>query len=276
MMLKDRYLVTSLIIWFVATMESIGGLYGFWSITGEEHSVILLIESIVLIALMVNCYAIKNWVYRHSAESSHRLLAWITLIALALCLCGDVVNFNLPLTYYRYGGIVKHDYLADSVLFFAPGYTLFLVVACSIALANGLKPKTLITSLAIAALVGLVSFFSMHLTGTGAHVTIVTGIYAVLITLVGMSGIILFVSLRKSYLRFYVWFVAGGLVLAAVADGVIGQFWIYGNNGEGFYPTAKYVNWSLYIGSQCLVIHLARISVWHENGAYKPVTKKTV
>ena len=84
MMLKDRYLVTSLIIWFVATIESIGGLYGFWSITGEERSVILLIESVVLMALIVNCYAIKNWVYRHSTDSSHRLLAWVILISLAL------------------------------------------------------------------------------------------------------------------------------------------------------------------------------------------------
>jgi hypothetical protein len=271
MIFKDRYLITSLIIWLVATIESIGGLCGFWSVTGKERFVILLIEAAVLIALLVNCYAIKNWVYRHSTDSSHRFLAWITVAALALCLCGDVVNFNLPLTYYRYGGIVKHDYLADSVLFFAPGYILFLVVAYWVSLANGLKPKTLITSLAIAALVGAVSFFSMHLAGTGELVTIVTGIYAVLITLVGMSGIVLLMALHKSSLQFFVWFVVSGLVLAAVADGVIGQFWIYGNNGEGFYPTAKYVNWSLYIGSQCMLIHLARVAVWHKNGVYKPV-----
>jgi len=69
-----------------------------------------------------------------------------------------------------------------------------------------------------------------------------------------------------------VWLVATGLVLATVADGVIGQFWIYGNDGEGYFPAAKYVNWSLYIGSQCLVIHLARVAVWHRYGAYEPVT----
>lgn len=125
MIFKDRYLITSLIIWLVATIESIGGLYGLWSVTGKERLVILLIEAVVLIALLANCYAIKNWVYRHSTDPSHRFLAWITIVSLALCIGGDVVNFNLPLTYYRYGGIVKHDYLADSVLFFAPGYVFF-------------------------------------------------------------------------------------------------------------------------------------------------------
>jgi hypothetical protein len=268
MIYKDRYFVTSLIIWLVATIESIGGLLGFWSVAGEERLVILSIEAVVLIALLANCYAIKNWVYHHSTDASHRLLAWMTFFALAFCVCGDVVNFNLPLTYYRYGGIVKHDYLADSVLFFAPGYVLFLVIACWITLENGLKPKTLFTSIAIAAVVGAMSFFSMHLIGTGGHVTIVTGIYAVLIALVGVSGVVLFVVLHKSTARFCVCFVACGLILAAVADGVIGQFWIYGNNGEGFYPTAKYVNWSLYISSQCMLIHLARVAVWHKNGVY--------
>ncbi len=267
----DRYFITSLIIWVIATIESIGGLCGFWSVTGEERLIILSIEGAVLIALLVNCYAIKNWVYRHSNKVSHRFLAWLTLVSLILCLCGDVVNFNLPLNYYQYGGIVKHDYLADSVSFFAPGYLLFLVVACCIALENGFKPTRLFTLLVIASLIGAASFFSMHLPGTGSHVSTVTGAYAILITLVGMSGLILFISLRKSPKKIAVWFVSGGLVLATIADGVIGQFWIYGNNGAGYFPVAKYVNWSLYIGSQCLLVHLARIAVWHHNKTNHPL-----
>lgn len=266
MNLKDRYLVTSLIIWLVATVESLGGLAGYWSITGNERFVILLIESAVLIALLVNSYAIKNWVYRHSTETSHRVCAWLTLFALALCVCGDVVNFNLPQTYYRYGGIVKHDYLADSVTFFAPGYALFLTIACWFAISSGIKPKVLLIWIIIASLVGAASFISMHLPDTGSHVSIVTGSYAVLITLVGASGFILITALRNSVKKRGVWLVAIGLVLAAVADGVIGQFWIYGNGGEGFFPAAKYVNWSLYIGSQCLLIHIARLAVLNKKG----------
>jgi len=271
MKLIDRYLVTSLIIWVVATIESIGGLAGYWSIIGNERFVILFIESTVLVALLANCYAIKNWVYRHSTETSHRVIAWVTVIALALCICGDVVNFNLPLTHYRYGGIVKHDYLADSVTFFAPGYALFLTMACWFAIANGIKPKVLFIWGVIASLVGAASFYSMHLPDTGSHVSIVTGSYAVLITLVGVSGIILLTALRNSATKCGVWLVAIGFVLAAVADGVIGQFWIYGNGGEGFFPAAKYVNWSLYIASQCLLIHIARLAVWHKKGTYNPI-----
>lgn len=263
----DKYFVASLIIWLVAMVDTISSLWGFWSVTGEERLVVLFVEVAVLVGLLVNCYAIKNWVYRHSTDTSHRVIAWIAVASLALCVCGDVVNFNLPLTYYRYGGIVKHDYLADSVLFFGPGYFFLLVVVCSVVIANGFKPKALFASLAIASLVGGASFISMHLPGTGAHVSIVTGSYAVLITLVGASGIVLLIAMRKSNAKFAVWVVATGLVLAAVADGVIGQFWIYGNGGEGYFPVARDVNWSLYIGSQCMVIHLARLAVWHKSGA---------
>ena len=116
-------------------------------------------------------------------------------------------------------------------------------------------------------LVGITSFISMHLSGTGTHVSIVTGSYAVLITLVGASGLILLTAFRNSVIKRGVWLVSIGLVLAAAADGVIGQFWIYGNGGEGFFPAAKYVNWSLYIGSQCLLIHIARLAVWRKKGS---------
>lgn len=266
MNLKDRYLGTSLIIWLVATVESLGGLVGYWSITGNERFVILFVESAVLVALLANCYAIKNWVYRHSKETSHRLIAWVTLVALALCVCGDIVNFNLPQTYYRYGGIVKHDYLADSVTYFAPGYALFLSLVCWLVIANGVKAKILLIWFVIASVVGSASFFSMHLPSTGSFVSVVTGGYAVLITLVGASGFILVTKLRNEVKQCGVWLVAIGLVLAAVADGVIGQFWIYGNGGEGFFPAAKYINWSLYIGSQCLLIHIARLAVLHKKG----------
>lgn len=267
MNLLDKHFVTSLIIWLVATIESLGGLVGYWSITGNERFSILIIESAILVALFANCYAIKNWVYRHSSQTSHRVIAWVAVIALALCICGDVVNFNLPLTYYRYDGIVKHDYLADSVTFFAPGYALFLTVTCWLAVDNGTKPKVILIWGIIAMLIGVASFISMHLSGTGKHVSMVTGSYAVLITLVGASGLVLLAAFRNSVLKRGVWLVSIGLVLAAVADGVIGQFWIYGNGGKGFFPTAKYVNWSLYIGSQCLLIHIARLAVWRKMSA---------
>jgi hypothetical protein len=55
--------------------------------------------------------------------------------------------------------------------------------------------------------------------------------------------------------------VAAGLVLAAVADAVIGQFWLYGHAGQGFFPAVRDVNWVIYIGSQSLVIHLPRVAV---------------
>ena len=53
--------------------------------------------------------------------------------------------------------------------------------------------------------------------------------------------------------------VACGLVLATLADAVIGQFWLFGRGGQGWFPAVRDVNWVLYIGSQALVIHLPRL-----------------
>lgn len=267
MKIIDKYFAASLVIWCVATVDAIGGLCGFWSVTGDAQFILWFIECAVLTAILLNCYAIKNWVYRHSVNTSDRAIAWIVLVALLLCLCGDLVNFNFSLSYYRYGGVVKHDYLADSVLFFAPGYFIVLLVTCWLVLVHGLKAKRLLALLAIASLVAGGVFSTMHLPGTGAWVSGLTGGYAVLIAMVGASGVALLMSLRRSRAGAAVWVVAVGLGLATVADGVIGQFWIYGNGGEGYFPAVRYVNWSLYIASQCLLIHLPRLAVWQGKAA---------
>lgn len=267
----DKYFAASLVIWLVATVDAIGGLCGFWSVTGEERLILLSIEGSVLVALLLNCYAIKNWVYRHSANTSDRAIAWIVLAALLLCIGGDLVNFNFPLSYYRYAGVVKHDYLADSVLFFAPGYFIVLLVACWLALQHGLKVTSLLALLVIASLGAGLSFNAMHLPGTGALVSSITGGYAVLIAMVGASGVALLLAMRQSQARGVVWLMAVGLALATVADAVIGQFWIYGNDGEGYFPAARYVNWSLYIASQCLLIHLPRLAVWQSKVVHRDV-----
>jgi hypothetical protein len=217
----------------------------------------------MLLVLLGNSLALKNWVYRNTTHSLYRQVAWLSIASLVLCIGGDLVNFNLPETYYRHGSVVKHDYLADSVWFFAPGYLLLLSAAVRVALDNGLGGLTIAGLLSVAGLIGGVSINAMHLPGTDVYVSAITGFYGVLITAVGASGLAFALSFEKSRLRPAVLLVGGGIVLAAIADSVIGQFWIYGNNGEGFFPEARYVNWSLYIGSQCLVIHLARVAVWN-------------
>lgn len=259
--MASPYVRLSLAVWLVATIDALGGLLGWWSVTGEERAIILSAELLMLLVLFANSLALKNWVYRNTESPLYRQVAWLSVGSLALCISGDLVNFNLPETYYRHGPLVKHDYLADSVWFFAPGYLLLMVASLRVALANGLNRLVIAGVLSVAGVIGGVSVSAMHLPGTGNYVSAITGFYGVFITMVGASGLVFVLSFGKAGVRPGVLLVGSGMVLAAVADSVIGQFWIYGNEGQGYFPAARYINWSLYIGSQCLVIHLARVSI---------------
>ncbi len=257
----DKLARLSIAIWLVASLDAAGGILGLWSVEGGERVAILLVEGLVLCALFGNAVAVRRWVCQRSKNALHRQVAGLSIASIVLCICGDLVNFNLPSTYFRHGSVVKHDYLADSVWFFAPGYLLLLIAVLKVTFANGASRLFVTALLVIAGLLGGVTINAMHLPGTGDYVSAMTGFYGVFITIVGAAGVALCLSFGTHRTSPTVVLVSGGVVLAAVADSVIGQFWIYGNQGEGFYPMARYVNWSLYIGSQCLVIHLSRISV---------------
>jgi len=257
----DRFILISLIVWLTAMVDATGGLVGLWSVSGDARLFILGAEALMLLVLLVNALALKNWVYRHTSVSVYRQAAWLSVGSLALCILGDLVNFNLPETYYRHGSVVKHDYLADSVWFFAPGYLLMLIAVVRLSLANGLSGLFIAGVLSVAGILGGVSINAMHLPGTGDYVSGITGFYGVFITIVGASGLTFIFSFGNARFRPAVLLVGGGVVLVALADSVIGQFWIYGNGGEGYFPEVRYVNWVLYIGSQCLVIHLARVAL---------------
>lgn len=238
-----------------------GGLLGLWSVAGSnnERLTLLSIEAATMLVLVANSFAIKCWVYRTTTNPLYRRLGWLGFLSLALCFCGDVVNFNLPQTLYRHGGVVRHDYLADSVLFFAPGYLLLLAAVVLVTVRNNIGPTVWGGIFVVAAVAGIASFASMHLPGTGFYVSMLTGGYSVLITAVGLSGVVLVICFGGVRASPGIWLVGLGLVLAAVADGIIGQFWLYGNDGAGYFPWAREVNWIIYVGSQCLVIHLPRV-----------------
>lgn len=259
--LADRYVMTSLMVFIIAAVDSIGGLNGLWTVEGDERPLILGAEFLMLLVLLANSFALKNWVYRNTTRPIYRQVAWLSIASLLLCIGGDLVNFNLPETYYRYGSVVKHDYLADSIWFFAPGYLLLLIACVRVAQTNGMNGLPLAGMLSVAGIIGGVSINAMHLPGTGDYVSAMTGFYGIFISIVGAGGLAFVLSFKKARLNPGVLLVGGGVILATLADSVIGQFWIYGNTGEGYFPAARYVNWTLYIGSQCLVIHIARIGL---------------
>ena len=53
-----------------------------------------------------------------------------------------------------------------------------------------------------------------------------------------------------------IWCAALGLVLAMVADAIIGKFWIFGNEGQGYFPLVSHINWIIYFASQALIQQL--------------------
>lgn len=256
----DKYSAASLVGALAALVVGGGGILGIWSSAASLP--ILAIELATLLLLLINSLLILRWVYEASPLSAHRRAAWLCFLSLVLCIGGDIINFNFPQTYFRHGDVVKHDYLAGSVIFFGPGYTLLLFAVLSAVWSSGQLRITgmalmLVTSIVLSGL----SFSSMYIPGAGEYVGFITGGYSFLITLVGLSSVLLIHAYGGFGSSFGIWMIAIGLILAAIADAVIGAFWIYGNGGEGFFPLARDVNWVLYISSQSLVIHLPRALV---------------
>lgn len=249
--------------WSMALLDSLAALLGFWSITQEhQRGMILALETMVMLILFANSATLRHWLLVHSQDLLARRVAMLCMLSLAVCIGGDIENFNLPQTYFRHGDVVKHDYLADSVMYFAPGYALLLAAVLMVVRARGVSWRTVTWVAVMSGLLGLLSFASMVLPNTGDYVAGITGAYSVLITWVGASAWLLLLAFggwrEASPL---VRMVAFGLLLATVADAVIGSFWIYGNDGLGFFPVAREVNWIIYVGSQALVMQLPRLLI---------------
>lgn len=256
----NRYRVLSLTASLAALVVSGGALAGLWASTAAPLA--LTLGGATLALLLINSGLILRRVYQATSPMVCRQIAWLCLLSMGLCIAGDVVNFNIRQTYYRHGSVIRHDYLADSVLFFGPGYLLLLVaVLKAVRFSGTVGYAGMWACLGVSLAAGAVSFLSLYLPGTGAYVGITTGLYSMLITAVGGSGVLLLVCYGAFRAPAGIRAVSLGLVLATAADAVIGAFWLYGNGGEGFFPIARDVNWVLYIASQSLVIQLPLVMI---------------
>ncbi|WMN61888.1 hypothetical protein NI389_18965 (plasmid) [Pseudoalteromonas xiamenensis] len=183
------------------------------------------------------------------------LMAILVFIGLLLSFVGDNINFNREALYFRHSDFVKHDYLADSVWFFAPAYGCFSYAAWRWLSAN-VSRKIRCLSLFFGCAIGLVSYLIMMDSRAGVYVLSMTGSYSMIIMIPAVLGFLLFKSSNQSRPKKPFIIVSLGLVLATLADALIGQFWIFGNNGQGYYPLIREVNWLVYITSQLLLLHL--------------------
>ena len=233
-------------------------LIGLFTPNNKEILLFLTVSSLCL--LMFNSVAISAWVFHQFKDKQLRFIAVLCSAALMLCTVGDVINFNLSQHYHRYATLIKHDYLIDSILFFAPGYSL-LFLACVLAYKRqqAISQLKSILFMVVVLVISATSLATMYLDGAGIPILAMTGVYSVVVTSVGLMGLVLVVTYGGFYAPKPIIWVSLGLLLAALADAIIGAFWIYGNQGQGFYPQVRYINWFIYISSQCLVIHLAKV-----------------
>ncbi|MGM0563962.1 MAG: hypothetical protein ACQES2_06495 [Pseudomonadota bacterium] len=216
--------------------------------TPPDRFILSVLEMLVMFALLWNGWQIRSWVYAQPGTSLLvRSNATLVFVSLALCLGGDWINRNFSETYFAYDQIIEHSYLADSVWFFLPGYSVF-IVACW-RLARGATSLALrLVSLGAAASGGLWTFLSLVPEGTSFYVQAMTGPYTVVISCMAVAGLWLWLTLGAR-----VWPVALGAVLATVADALIGHFWLF---GEGYYPAIAYINFVVYFLSQALIQQL--------------------
>lgn len=246
-----RWLPALLVL--LVTLLQLSAWTGLFPVTTGSHNKTLLgiAEMLLIAALVWNGWRIRQHVARLPlpAELNARLttVATLTLASLAICSLGDLVNRNFSQTFFTHDNIIEHSYLADSVWFFFPGYALFVLTAWFVTrdrVALWLRN----TSLGVAAGAGLASFAGLVLPGTSPYVTVLTGSYAVLISLMVPVALWLVTAFGRR-----VWPVALGAVLATAADTLIGQFWLF---GDGFYPGVAYLNLVVYFLSQALLQQL--------------------
>ncbi|GEK09486.1 hypothetical protein J8Z24_20125 [Pseudoalteromonas sp. SCSIO 43201] len=178
-------------------------------------------------------------------------LCWVALL---LCSGGDLINVNPLQIYHRQDTVIKHDYLIDSIWLFASGYGLLLWL-----LVRMLKREFSLTItqttllIVVAAVLSSLSYYQLYLPNISLYSLLLSAGYSFLVALLAVFGGWLAVQNLRLGLRLN-YAVALGFILAMVADAIIGQFWLFANNGEGYFPIARHVNWIIYISSQALLL----------------------
>lgn len=212
-----------------------------------------LAEMGLMLALLYNGWRIRQSVL--NTPNARQAATW-SLASLALCVLGDLVNRNFQHQAFAHDAVVEHSYLVNSVWFFLPGYLLWLVLAWRVT-DGRVSARTHALSLLATCLGGLISFGALVLPGVSGYTAWVTGAYSPVITSMLAAALWLWLAFGRRA----AW-VCIGAVLAAVADALIAQFWLY---GQGHYPGVAHLNFVVYFASQALIQQLALVLPQKEN-----------
>ncbi len=253
----NRFSKVAAILWLVAVVQSLLALFGVFDITqtNQERIIFGVVELVTMLLVIINAIAIMRYVAQQQSSLAF-LLSRLCLYALILCFFGDVVNRNFLQQFYQYDDVIKHSYLAASVIFFFPGYLIIVAAMTYLAIVKGLSKGFIIATALLAAFIALYTYNDMHIAGSGFILTVMTSSYSVLVSILAISAIWLLKALSWRQVPVRIWLAALGVILAMVADAIIGQFWIFGNHGQGYFPLVSHINWIIYLGSQVLIQQL--------------------
>lgn len=245
------------IIWLLAIAQSVLAFYGIFSInqTAYQRVAFGLIELVTMGLVIMNSVAILRFVNEQESPLA-RMVSQACLCSLILCFLGDIVNRNFFQEFYQYGDVVKHSYLADSVLLFFPGYSIIIAMIAAIAFKRGVTKRFIGITALLASVIALCTYFDMHITNTDTTLTLITMSYSILVSILAISAIWLLKAFAWRQAPLRVWLAALGVLLAMIADAIIGQFWIFGNQGQGYFPIVSHINWIVYVASQLLIQQL--------------------
>ena len=200
-----------------------------------------------------------------NAQLTHiRGVSCLLMLSLILASGGDLINKNLQQEAFAYDQWIQHSYLIDSMLCFFPAYSLVLWAVLSTCRSQWQsRGRALLLTAAVLVLGSLAWWDTYHVNMAWLPAAAIWA-YSVL-----MLGLLLSaVLLARQWDWRQSWPVMLGLALAAVADGLIGQFWLSTNS---YYPHIRFVNWIVYFSSQVLLQFLPIMLLRRLDTEFEPI-----
>lgn len=215
------------------------------------------VEMLLVLMLLLQGWRIKQWSQAIASSTSPPLsntqstliqnVASLCFYSLLMCTLGDFVNRNYFAQYYQYDTVIKYSYLITSISFFFPGYLLILVANWSICRSQ-ISARVMIQTTVVMLVVGILAFLSNYNPRVNTLSSLAIFGYTLLETI--LIGSCFWLIKQYGWAASRV--VVIGILLAAIADALLGNFMIY----RDYYPLIGHVNWIIYFASLAMIQQL--------------------
>ncbi|MDI1302775.1 MAG: hypothetical protein PSX71_12790 [bacterium] len=205
------------------------------------------VEMLLVLLLLMQGWRIRQWSLASGQDVLVRKTATLCFFSLLLCTLGDFVNRNYFGQYYQWDAVIKHSYLIEAIGFFFPGYFLVVLVNWQIS-RHRVSTRWMAGTVLLMLLAGTLAYGMNHDPRINAVSSALILLYTLLLSV--LAGSTLWI------IKTYGWaassLVVTGMLLAPVADALIGNFWIY----RDYFPVIEHVNWIIYFTSLAMIQQL--------------------